>query len=127
MRPTRRGDDVEAPEDAEVVVSYQADVGPLGDEFAAAVRLRPVADEVAADSFGGSPRVGELHVASSALELEIPTLDLVVDELTEFGLADRAGRVDDELLGPLVDGDLDLRQRGPLWAHVGGFESAPSE
>ena len=29
------------------MVSYQADVGPLGDELAAAVRLRPVPDEVA--------------------------------------------------------------------------------
>ena len=39
--------EVDATEDAEVVVSYQADVGPLGDELAAAVRLWPVTDEVA--------------------------------------------------------------------------------
>ena len=39
--------EVDATEDSEVVVSYQADVGPLGDELAAAVRLRPVPDEVA--------------------------------------------------------------------------------
>ena len=39
--------EVDATEDSEVVVSYQADVGALGDEGAAAVRARPVADEVA--------------------------------------------------------------------------------
>src|SRR3954451_8076984 len=38
--------EVDATEHAEVVVSYQADVGAFGHEGAAAVRVRPVADEV---------------------------------------------------------------------------------
>jgi STE24 endopeptidase len=39
--------EIQSTEHAEVVVSYQADVGVLGDEPAAAVRPGPVADEVA--------------------------------------------------------------------------------
>jgi Zn-dependent protease with chaperone function len=38
---------VQPTEDAEIVISYQADVGALGDERAALVRLRAVPDEVA--------------------------------------------------------------------------------
>jgi STE24 endopeptidase len=63
--------EIEPTEDAEVVVSYQADVGALGNERAAAVWARPVTDEVA-EAPDGVGRVRGNRFEHSIQRMQIP-------------------------------------------------------
>jgi STE24 endopeptidase len=58
--------EVEPTEDAEIMVSYQADVGTVGDERAAAIRARAVADEVAETPDGVRRIIG--HRSENSLQ-----------------------------------------------------------
>ena len=63
--------EVESTEDPEIVVTYQADVGPALDERAALVRPRPVADEVT-EAPDGVRRVGRNRFEHSIQRMQIP-------------------------------------------------------
>ena len=68
--------EVEPPEDGEVVVSYQADVRPLGHDGAAAVRARAVADEVAqAPDLVGRVPVDRLEHRLEGMEVPVDVRD----------------------------------------------------
>ena len=68
--------EVEPPQDGEVVVSYQAEVRPLGDDGAAAIRARAVPDEVAQapDRVGGVP-VDRLQHRLEGMEVPVDVRD----------------------------------------------------
>jgi STE24 endopeptidase len=72
---SERGE-VEPTEDGEVVVSYQADVRPLGHEGAAAVRARAVADEVAeAPDLVGRVPADRLQYRLERMEVSVDVRD----------------------------------------------------